>query len=86
MPRVCQFYGIVIAMYHDDHEPAHFHVSYSGYRAVVGIDPIRILRGDLPRRAQSLVFEWAAIHQAELAENWQRARAHTPLLRIPPLD
>jgi hypothetical protein len=73
-------------MYHDDHEPAHIHVSYSDYRAVVGIDPIRIIRGNLSRRAQSLVFEWAAIHQTELVENWQRARAHAPLLRVAPLD
>jgi hypothetical protein len=73
-------------MYFNDHEPPHVHVSYSGYRAIVGIAPIRVLGGELPRRAESLVIEWAAIHQQELADNWQRARAHGRLERIAPLD
>ena len=25
MPEICGFYGIVIRMYCDDHEPPHFH-------------------------------------------------------------
>ena len=39
-----------------------------------------------PRRAQSLVFEWAARYQNELRANWELARAGQPLQRIPPLD
>jgi len=73
-------------MFYNDHEPPHFHAIYSGHRAVVGIDPIHVLHGELPRRAQSLVFEWAALHQRELIDNWQRARRHAPLQRIEPLD
>jgi hypothetical protein len=36
-------------MYYDDHLPAHFHVAYSEEFAKVGIDPITILAGALPR-------------------------------------
>ena len=86
MPRISEFYGIVIAMYYDEHEPPHFHVVYGGHKAVVGINPIQVRQGNLPRRAQSLVYEWAAMHQQELLEDWQRARAHLPLHRIAPLD
>jgi hypothetical protein len=25
MPELCRFFGIVIAMYYDDHAPPHFH-------------------------------------------------------------
>ena len=28
MPRVSEFYGIVIAMSYNDHEPPHFHAIY----------------------------------------------------------
>lgn len=73
-------------MFYNDHEPAHFHAIYGEHRAVVGIDPIRVLQGDLPRRAQSLVFEWAALHQHELLDNWERARRHVPLRRVEPLE
>jgi len=73
-------------MFYNDHEPHHFHAIYGEYRALVGIDPIAVLHGELPRRATSLILEWAALHQSELEDNWQRARAHAPLQRIPPLD
>jgi hypothetical protein len=86
MPRISEFYGIVIAMFYDDHRPPHFHAYYGDHRAVIGIQPVGVLRGCLPRRAQSLIFEWAAIHQAELARNWERARLKEPLANIEPLE
>ncbi|MEJ2210450.1 MAG: DUF4160 domain-containing protein [Anaerolineae bacterium] len=57
MPRISEFYGIVIAMFYDDHSPPHFHVYYGEYMALLTIEPIEVLRGWLPRRAQSLVYE-----------------------------
>jgi hypothetical protein len=86
MPRLSEFYGIVIAMFYEDHPPPHFHAVYGGQRILIGIDPIQALQGRLPRRALSLVLEWAALHQAELRDNWQRARQHLPLQPIEPLD
>jgi len=54
--------------------------------ALIGIEPSQVLRGWLPRRAQSLVIEWAAIHQQELRQNWRRARAKEPVVSIEPLE
>jgi hypothetical protein len=66
-------------MRYNDHPPAHFHVRYSGqFIATVGIDPIRVLEGQLPAGA--------AIHQAELRADWELARAALPLRKIAPLD
>jgi hypothetical protein len=86
VPRIAEFYGIVIAMFHNDHEPAHFHATYGEYRAVVGIDPLRVLDGTLPPRALRMVMAWARTHQLELRQNWQRARERQPLTRIEPRD
>ena len=86
MPRICEFYGIVIAMFYNDHAPPHFHVVYNEYQALVGIDPIRVLEGPLTQRTRSLIFEWAALHQSELRQNWQLAQEHRPLSRIEPLE
>ena len=68
-----------------EHGPPHFHATYGDDEALIGIEPIAILRGRLPGRAQRLVLEWAALHQRELAANWQRARRQEPLVRIEPL-
>lgn len=86
MPRVSAFYGIVIAMYYNDHLPPHFHALYGEYEAEVRIDTLEVLKGRLPRRATSLVLEWASLHRGELAAMWERARRHEQLGVIEPLD
>ncbi|MFP5488229.1 MAG: DUF4160 domain-containing protein [Acidimicrobiia bacterium] len=62
MPRISVFYGIIIAMYFDDH-PAHFHAKYGEHEAQVAIATGEVLRGELPRRARALVEEWAELHR-----------------------
>ena len=85
MPEVSRFFGIVIRMYFDEHNPPHFHAIYAGNEAQVGIDPIIVLEGKLPNRATSMAIEWAAIHQQELMDNWHRLRNDQPIDRIEPL-
>lgn len=85
MPRVSEFYGMVIATFYNDHVLSHFHVVHGQHRAGIGIDPVMVIEGFLPQRALSMIYEWAAGHQLELRENWQRAREHRPLSHIAPL-
>ena len=77
---------MVIAMYYNDHAPPHFHVRYAQQRAVIGIDPITVLEGQLSQRARALILEWAAQHQAELMTDWDLARQQAPLNKIDPLE
>lgn len=86
MPCVSEFYGIVIYLYYNDHNPPHFHAEHAGNEAVIGIETLGILMGELPRRASAMVLEWASLHRDELREDWDRARQGLPLLPIPPLD
>ncbi|MFW6012517.1 MAG: DUF4160 domain-containing protein [bacterium] len=86
MPELSRFYGIVIRMYFDDHPPPHFHAQYGSDQAIIGIDGLAVLRGKLPARALGLVMEWAALHEAELREQWRNAERLEPIRKIPPLD
>lgn len=85
MPEISRFYGIVIKMFFDDHEPPHFHVEYAEHLAVVSIETVALIGGTLPPRALGLVAEWAALRQEELREAWQRAKNLEPVDRIDPL-
>ncbi len=85
MPRISEFYGIVVTMYSADQAPPHFHARYGEYEAQIAIDTGTPLAGELPAGALRLVREWSAPHRAELRENWDRAQAHTPLTTIDPL-
>ena len=82
MPEVSRFYGILIRMYFADH---HFHAEYGEHEALVTIEEPRVIAGDLPSRAFSLVREWALLHHAELCALWNKARQLEPLTKIEPL-
>ena len=86
MPRISTFYGIAIYMYYKDHAPPHFHAIYGEHEATIDIRTITIHEGSLPRRAKTLVLEWATEHNEALMQNWELARAEQPLVAIPPLD
>jgi uncharacterized protein DUF4160 len=89
VPQISSFYGITIWIYYDEsHHPGHphFHARYGEAEASIGIDRLVFIAGELPPRAKRLVAEWAAQHQAELRENWERARKHQALLPIEPLS
>lgn len=85
MPEISRFFGIVIRMYHNDHNPPHFHAIYGDEQAQIGIHSLTILDGRISPRALGLVIEWAALHRDELIEAWEMARNHEPLPRIAPL-
>ena len=85
MPVISRFYGILIAMYFNDHNPPHFHAKYSGYEALFAFDG-SILEGGMPKRAILFVQEWITLHKSELEENWNRAKAGQPLIDIAPLE
>lgn len=86
MPRLSEFYGIVVAMYWKDHQPPHFHAFYGEFEALVRIDDGSFLRGSLPRTARRLLNEWTDLHRDELVANWQRAQSPETLVPIEPLQ
>lgn len=86
MPKVSEFFGIVIALLYADDAPPHFHTRYGEHEALVEIESLRLLRGVLPRRALALVLEWAMLHRLELRADWERARQGVPLSPIAPLE
>ena len=88
MPQICSFYGITIWMYYDETQHGgrpHFHARYGESEAAIEIENLAVLAGQLPPRARRLVIEWAAVRQAELRDNWARAREHRPLIAVEPL-
>jgi hypothetical protein len=86
MPEIARFFGIIIAMFWDEHNPPHFHARYGRFWAAIGIDSLEVLEGKLPPRALGLVVEWASQHKKELMINWEKARNDKPLKKIRPLQ
>jgi len=85
MPKICEFYGIVIYMYFDDHNPPHFHAFYGEAEAEIAIESLAVLAGRLPPRAMGLVTEWAMQRREDLRRAWEQASTPAPIDRIDPL-
>lgn len=85
MPTISIFFGIVIKMFYDDHNPPHFHAEHQGEMAVFDFRG-NILRGDISSRtAVRLIREWVDLHQPELDENWERMVSGKQFEKIEPL-
>ena len=86
MPEISRFLGIIIAMYYNDHPPAHFHAKYGNFEALIEIETGGVVRGHLPPRVLGLVQEWRELHRNELLQDWKLAEERKPLRRIEPLE
>ncbi|MCX6153676.1 MAG: DUF4160 domain-containing protein [Candidatus Kapabacteria bacterium] len=85
MPEISRFLGIIIYMVYNDHEPAHFHARYGEYKITVEIET-GIIQGKFPRRALNAVLEWYEIYKSQLSDDWELAKQHAELNKIPPLE
>jgi len=64
-----------------DHPPPHFHAVYGEHVGLFNIDTLEMIEGDLQKRAEKLVVEWATINKKELESMWdsQEFRKLQPL-------
>ena len=83
MPEICRFYGIIIKIFFsNEHNPPHFHAVYGEYNGSFSVLDLKMIEGDLPRKAQNLIIEWANEHTEEIINMWNTKT----LKKLPPLD
>ena len=86
MPHISSFFGILIRMFYNEHNPPHFHAEYQGQRGVFDLDG-NLIKGTLKSKtAQQLIKRWAIIHKPELERNWANIQQGAQLNKIAPLD
>jgi len=89
MPELSRFFGVIIRMYIETggpHHLPHFQAYYQDDVAVIGLEPVELIAGSLPRRQRRLVEAWAELHQQELPRIGFVCKAGQPPLRIAPLE
>lgn len=84
MPEISRFYGIVIKMFFKpkEHEPSHIHALYGEYVGIFNLQTHKMMDGDLPQKAQTLVEEWITINSDKLQEMWYTQN----IIKLPPLE
>ena len=86
MPIISTFFGIVIRMFYQDHEPAHFHAEHQRQQAKFDLHGKLIVGNIRSKTALRLIEQWAGLHRADLEANWARMKAGRALERIAPLE
>ncbi len=80
------FFGIIIRMFYNEHNPPHFHAEYQGQAGVFDFDG-KMTHGSMrSRTAKRLIQEWARLHRDELVRNWERASNKEVIEKIDPLE
>lgn len=86
MPEISRFFGIIIRMFHQEHNPPHFHAEFQGNKAVFDFQG-NILHGDLgSKTAVKLVREWVDLRVGELETDWMLAITGQEMNKIEPLN
>ena len=84
MPTISMFFGIIIRMFVDDHNPPHFHAIYQDDEALFDLEG-NLMKGDMPSKQQKLIAAWATIHHDELVANWNLGNDKEAMFKIDPL-
>ena len=85
MPVICRFFGIIIFMNWNDHNPPHFHAKYQDHEVLIDIESGNIT-GKMPRRALEMIQEWRQDNIKNLLEDWNLAAEHKQLKDLSPLE
>lgn len=85
MPEISRFFGIIIKMFADEHNPPHFHAEHAEYKATFSIETGQMIQGYFPPNKATLVTAWAIIHQKDLLKNWETLAEGIKPNKIDPL-
>ena len=85
MPEISRFYGIIVYMYINDHNPPHFHFSYGEYDGLMYIND-GVFEGKVPSKIITKVSLWLELHKEELLEIWELALNGAALPKVEPLN
>jgi len=80
------FFGIIIRMFHNEHNPPHFHAEYQSQVGVFDFDGNMKAGSMRSRTARRLIRQWARLHKDELERNWELAMSKKEIQKIDPLE
>jgi hypothetical protein len=73
MPEISRFFGIVIPMCFDEHDPPYFHIEYQGNKGIFDFNGHLLEGSPNSKTATRLVRERIDLRLDELEEDWAGA-------------
>ncbi len=85
MPTISMFYGIIIRMCYDDHNPPHIHTFYNEFSASFDLNG-KLLDGKMPVKQTRLIQAWIELRKEDLTANWELSKNSEVPFKIKPLN
>ena len=83
---ISMFFGIVIRMFYNEHELAHFRAECQGQREKFDLDGEMVVVNVHSKTTLRLIKEWASLHRREIKANWENMKRGRPMESIGPLE
>ena len=58
MPTYYTIDSVKIQLFFNDHVPPHLHAVIAEFEALIGLNPVTILQGALPKNKQKKILRW----------------------------
>jgi len=84
MAAICQFDGITVYVYPNDHPPPHIHAKHGSQEAEVAIADGRIIAGHLSPAVHRKVRNWLNLRRNEVNAVYVEARSGNQPGKVPP--
>lgn len=70
MPTIHDFGDFRIYIYFDDHNPPHFHIVTPEGSALISIETLEVLKGDVDKKIMKTALAWASNNKITLEQKW----------------
>jgi hypothetical protein len=78
MGRLHTIGKIIITVYPNDHQPAHFHAVHPDFELQIEIETLMIMRGKPSPAARRAVLAWAEANIEIIKDEWNRINPRYP--------
>jgi hypothetical protein len=85
MEKISEFLNMAIYMHYNKYMSPFVILHYGNMRALITIEKIEMVSGNVPDRQVKIAMGWVALHQHELLESWDMMIAGLRLAEIEPL-
>lgn len=72
MPTLARIGKVKVQVFADDHNPPHFHVVTPDKEALIALETLKMLRGEIGRRDLATALKWVRANRKIVVKEWER--------------
>ena len=79
MGKLFEIDNVLVRIYANDHLPPHFHIVGPDHDALIEIETLAVLRGQIVGASMKEALGWARENRAAVSAEWNRTNSRFPI-------